>query len=210
MSGDQRCCQTSYSTKSGPPTRKNYPARIMSNTYSPYVNRAKTEKPGSIFLFVCFSLRVYVHCGCPIFLDNYYTFPLYFLGAQVTATDMPDVLGNLQYNLLKNTLNCTAHLPEVKELVWGEGLEQNFPKSTFYYDYILASDVVYHHYFLDKLLATMVYLCQPGTVMLWANKFRFSTDYEFLDKFKQVFDTTFLAEFPESSVKIFKGTLKWD
>ncbi|KAM5312382.1 protein-lysine methyltransferase METTL21C-like [Glossophaga mutica] len=132
------------------------------------------------------------------------------LGAQVTATDLPNVLGNLQYNLLKNTLKRTAHLPEVRELVWGEGLEQNFPKSTFYYDYLLASDVVYHHYCLDRLLSTMVYLCHPGTVLLWANKFRFSTDYEFLDKFKQVFDTVLLAEFPESSVKIFKGTLKWD
>lgn len=123
---------------------------------------------------------------------------------------MPDVLGNLQYNLLKNTLKRTAHLPEVKELVWGEDLEHNFPKCAFYYDYVLASDVVYHHYFLDKLLATMVYLAQPGTVLLWANKFRFSTDYEFLDKFKQVFETTLLAEYPESSVKIFKGILKWD
>ncbi|XP_045422862.1 protein-lysine methyltransferase METTL21C [Lemur catta] len=132
------------------------------------------------------------------------------LGAQVTATDLPDVLGNLQYNLLKNTLKCTAHLPEVKELVWGENLEQNFPKSTFYYDYVLASDVVYHHYFLDKLLTTMVYFSQPGTVLLWANKFRFSTDYEFLDKFNQVFDTTLLAEYPESSIKLFKGILKWD
>ncbi|KAM6179407.1 protein-lysine methyltransferase METTL21C [Erethizon dorsatum] len=132
------------------------------------------------------------------------------LGAQVTATDLPDVLGNLQYNLLKNTLKCTAHLPEVKELVWGEDLDENFPKSTFYYNYVLASDVVYHHYFLDKLLTTMVHLSQPGTVVLWANKFRFSTDYEFLDKFKQVFDTTLLAEYPESSVKLFKGILKWD
>nr|XP_045001220.1 protein-lysine methyltransferase METTL21C [Jaculus jaculus] len=132
------------------------------------------------------------------------------LGAQVTATDLPDVLGNLQYNLLRNTLKRTAHLPEVKELVWGEQLEQNFPRSAFYYDYVLASDVVYHHYFLDKLLATMMHLSQPGTVLLWANKFRFSTDYEFLDKFKQVFDVALLAEYPESSVKLFKGILKWD
>ncbi|KAI5942959.1 Protein-lysine methyltransferase METTL21C [Manis javanica] len=132
------------------------------------------------------------------------------LGAQVTATDLPDVLGNLEYNLLKNTLKRSAHRPEVKELVWGESLELHFPKATFCYDYVLASDVVYHHYFLDKLLSTMLYLCQPGTVLLWANKFRFSTDYEFLDKFKQVFDTILLAEFPESSVKLFKGTLKWE
>ncbi|XP_004631234.1 protein-lysine methyltransferase METTL21C [Octodon degus] len=132
------------------------------------------------------------------------------LGAQVTATDLPDVLGNLQYNLLKNTLKWTAHVPEVKELVWGEDLEENFPKATSYYSYVLASDVVYPHYFLDKLLGTMVHLCRPGTAVLWANKFRFSSDYEFLDKFKQVFDTTLLVEYPESSVKLFKGTLKWD
>ena len=152
----------------------------------------------------------YVSTGLPRCFQVLKTGFLSLLGALVTATDLPDVLGNLQYNLLKNTLNCTTYLPEVKELVWGEGLEQSFPKSTLYYDYVLASDVVYHHYFLDKLLTTMVYLCQPGTVLLWANKFRFSTDYEFLDKFKQVFDTTLLAESQESSIKLFKGILKWD
>lgn len=192
----------------GLPQERLYPARLMSNLSSLYVKRTKVEKPSSISFL---SPRVYMSpVAAQMFPGNYYTFSLSFLGAQVTATDMPDVLGNLQYNLLKNTLNCTTHLPEVRELVWGEGLEQNFPKSTFYYDYILASDVVYHHYFLDKLLTTMEYLCQPGTVLLWANKFRFSADYEFLEKFKQVFDTTFLAEFPESTVKIFKGTRKWD
>lgn len=163
------------------------------------------EKPSSIF-----PLRVCVHWAAQVV--SRYLRQVFFLslGAQVTATDLPDVLGNLQYNLLKNTLNCTTYLPEVKELVWGESLEQSFPKSTLSYDYVLASDVVYHHYFLDKLLATMAYLCQPGTVLLWANKFRFSTDYEFLDKFKQVFDTTLLAESQESSIKLFKGILKWD
>ncbi|XP_074155574.1 protein-lysine methyltransferase METTL21C [Sminthopsis crassicaudata] len=132
------------------------------------------------------------------------------LGAHVTATDLPEVLGNLHYNIFENTHNCRVHQPEVRELVWGEDLELNFPKSSHYYDFILATDVVYHHYFLDKLLTTMIHLCQPGTVLLWANKFRFSTDYEFLEKFKEIFNTTLLAEFPESTVKLFKATLKWD
>lgn len=155
-----------------------------------------------------FLVYLLVNCGCP---DLEAALPFLFLiGAQVTATDLPDVLGSLQYNISRNTLECTAHLPEVKELVWGEDLDQKFPKSSFYYDYVLASDVVYHHYFLDKPLATMVYLSQTGTVVLWANKFRFSTDWEFLDKFKQAFDTTLLAEHSESSVKLFKGILKWD
>ena len=177
------------------------PRRII----QPICPQGQGEKPSSIS-----PLRACVPSGCPSVPGDAYKFPLSLSGAQVTATDLPDVLGNLQYNLSRNTLNHTAHLPEVKELVWGEGLEQNFPKSTCYYDYLLASDVVYHHYFLDKLLATMAYLCQPGTVLLWANKFRFTTDYEFLDKFKQVFDTTLLAEFQESSIKLFKGVLKWD
>lgn len=198
--------QTSDSAQGRAPHGKELSGGIGSSMSSPCVNADKTEKPSFIS---CVSLSVYVYRGC-MFSGSYYNFSLYLLGAQVTATDLPDVLGNLQYNLLKNTLKRAAHLPEVRELVWGESLEQHFPKSTFYYDYVLASDVVYHHYFLDKLLATMAYLCQPGTVLLWANKFRFSTDYEFLDKFKQVFDTTLVAEFPESSVKVFKGILKWD
>ncbi|KAJ1117981.1 hypothetical protein NDU88_006176 [Pleurodeles waltl] len=34
------------------------------------------------------------------------------LGASVTATDMPDMLGNLQFNLLRNTRNKTVHTPQ--------------------------------------------------------------------------------------------------
>lgn len=203
--GGVLCTSSGYrgTAKGQLPTRKTCSAQI----YKIYLGYVPTKPSGKI-QFYC--IWVYVHCGCPNVTRNYYNVSFSFLGAQVTATDLPDVLGNLQYNLLKNTLKCTAHLPEVKELVWGEDLEQNFPKSTCYYDYVLASDVVYAHYFLDKLLTTMVYLCQPGTVLLWANKFRFSTDYEFLGKFKQTFETTLLAEFPESSVKLFKGILKWD
>ncbi|XP_048196746.1 protein-lysine methyltransferase METTL21C isoform X1 [Perognathus longimembris pacificus] len=130
------------------------------------------------------------------------------LGARVTATDLPDVLGNLQYNLARNTRAGAAHAPEVRELVWGDQLERQLPRAAFYYDYVLASDVVYHHHALDTLLATMAHLAQPGTVLLWANKFRFSTDYEFLDRFRQVFHTTLLAEHPESTVKLFKGVRK--
>ncbi|KAI1241761.1 Protein-lysine methyltransferase METTL21C, partial [Lamprotornis superbus] len=93
----------------------------------------------------------------------------------------------------------------VRKLVWGEGLNEDFPVSTYHYDFILATDVVYHHGALDPLLATMVHFCKPGTVLLWANKFRFSTDYEFLEKVCNIFNTTILAEFPESNVKLLKA-----
>ncbi|XP_041898788.1 protein-lysine methyltransferase METTL21C [Corvus kubaryi] len=130
------------------------------------------------------------------------------LGAHVTATDLPEVLENLSYNISRNTKNLNIHKPEVRKLVWGEGLNEDFPVSTYHYDFILATDVVYHHAALDPLLATMVYFCKPGTVLLWANKFRFSTDYEFLEKVCNIFNTTILAEFPESNVKLLKATVR--
>ncbi|XP_003203279.2 protein-lysine methyltransferase METTL21C isoform X2 [Meleagris gallopavo] len=130
------------------------------------------------------------------------------LGAYVTATDLPEVLENLSFNISRNTHNMNTHKPEVRKLVWGEDLNEDFPLSTYHYDFILASDVVYHHTALDALLATMVHFCQPGTVLLWANKFRFSTDYEFLEQLCNIFDTSILAEFPESNVKLLKATVR--
>ncbi|XP_054829454.1 protein-lysine methyltransferase METTL21C isoform X2 [Eublepharis macularius] len=130
------------------------------------------------------------------------------LGAFVTATDLPEVLENLEFNITKNTRGMNIHKPEVRELTWGENLSEDFPKRTHHYDFIVATDVVYHHTALDQLLDTISYLCQPGTSLLWANKFRFSTDYDFLDKLGNIFNITQLAEFPESNVKLFKGTMR--
>ncbi|XP_066477442.1 protein-lysine methyltransferase METTL21C [Tiliqua scincoides] len=130
------------------------------------------------------------------------------LGAFVTATDLPEVLENLEFNISKNTRDIDVPKPEVRKLVWGKNLNEDFPRSTHHYDFVVATDVVYHHTALDLLLATISYLCQPGTVLIWANKFRFSTDYDFLDKISNMFNVTHLAEFPESNVKLFKGTVR--
>ncbi|KAM4796500.1 protein-lysine methyltransferase METTL21C-like [Rhinophrynus dorsalis] len=132
------------------------------------------------------------------------------LGAQVTATDMADCLGNLRFNLSRNTRGKSLHNPEVRELLWGQDLESNFPKSSCVYDYIFAADVVYHHTYLDDLLETMKYLCQPGSELIWANKFRFNTDLDFLSQFNKTFDTELLAEIPDLEVKIFKAKHKAD
>ncbi|XP_075056072.1 protein-lysine methyltransferase METTL21C-like [Mixophyes fleayi] len=132
------------------------------------------------------------------------------LGAHVIATDLPDALGNLRFNLSRNTRGRCLNIPEMRELVWGQDLETNYPKATCMFDYILAADVVYHHTCLDKLLETMKHLCQPGTQLIWANKFRFNTDLDFLTDFSITFDTELLVEFPELEVKIFKAMHKPD
>uniref|UniRef100_A0A667YNT2 Methyltransferase 21C, AARS1 lysine n=1 Tax=Myripristis murdjan TaxID=586833 RepID=A0A667YNT2_9TELE len=130
------------------------------------------------------------------------------LGASVTATDLPDVLGNLKANLMRNTRGRCLYTPQVAALCWGPDLEHTYPKSVYRYDYVLASDVVYHHDFLDELLVTMKHFCQPGTTLIWANKIRFETDLTFTENFKKAFHTSLLAEDREGEIKIFMATCK--
>ncbi|KPP65650.1 protein-lysine methyltransferase METTL21C-like [Scleropages formosus] len=128
------------------------------------------------------------------------------LGAWVTATDIPDMLGNLSCNLHRNTRGYSKYTPQVAPLCWEQDLEQTYPRSVYRYDYVLAADVVYLHNFLDPLLVTMRHFCQPGTTLIWANKVRFQSDLQFTDTFKSTFNTTLLTEVPEENVKIFMAT----
>ncbi|XP_061671029.1 protein-lysine methyltransferase METTL21C-like [Syngnathoides biaculeatus] len=116
------------------------------------------------------------------------------LGAWVTATDLPDALNNLRFNLSKNTRGRCRHTPQVAPLSWGYNLESTYPTSVYRYDYILAADVVYHHDFLQELLATLKHFCQPGTTLILANKLRMESDHKFLDKVKRSFQTKVLEE----------------
>ncbi|XP_037103408.1 protein-lysine methyltransferase METTL21C [Syngnathus acus] len=116
------------------------------------------------------------------------------LGAWVTATDLPDILGNLRFNLSKNTRGRCRHTPQVAPLSWGHDLERNYPTSVYRYDYILAADVIYHHDYLDELLATLKHFCKPGTTLILANKLRIESDHTFLDKLKRAFHTMLLEE----------------
>ncbi|XP_069553864.1 protein-lysine methyltransferase METTL21C-like [Brachyistius frenatus] len=126
------------------------------------------------------------------------------LGASVTATDLPEVLTNLQVNVTRNTEGRCRHTPQVAALSWGYDLQRTYPSSVHRYDYVLAADVVYHHDFLDELLATMKHFCRPGTALIWANKVRFETDLTFTENFKNAFHTSLLAE--DGEMKIFMAT----
>ncbi|XP_056229627.1 uncharacterized protein LOC130167428 isoform X3 [Seriola aureovittata] len=128
------------------------------------------------------------------------------LGASVTSTDLPEVLSNLRANVMRNTRKHCRHTPEVEVLSWGYDLERTHPTSIYRYDYILAADVVYHHDFLDELLATMKHFCRPGTTVIWANKVRMENDLTFTENFKKAFHTSLLAE--DGDMKIFMGTCR--
>ncbi|TKS70307.1 Protein-lysine methyltransferase METTL21C [Collichthys lucidus] len=128
------------------------------------------------------------------------------LGASVTATDLPNVLSNLRANVMRNTRGYCRHMPQVAALSWGYDLERTYPTSAYHYDYVMAADVVYHHDFLDELLATMKHFCRPGTTLIWANKVRFETDLTFTENFKNAFNTQLLAE--DGEMKIFMATCR--
>ncbi|XP_032058437.1 protein-lysine methyltransferase METTL21E-like [Aythya fuligula] len=130
------------------------------------------------------------------------------LGALVTATDLPELLGNLQHNVLQNTKLKSKHRPCVKELSWGIDLEKNFPRASCHFDYIMAADVVYHHPFLDELLLTFDHLCKNDTVILWAMKFRLDKENQFVGRFQTLFDLEVLSNFPSLNITLYKAMRK--
>ncbi|XP_006851599.1 PREDICTED: putative methyltransferase-like protein 21E pseudogene-like [Chrysochloris asiatica] len=130
------------------------------------------------------------------------------LGARVTATDLPELLGNLQYNVSRNTKMRCKHLPQVKELSWGVALDKNFPRSSNNFDYILAADVVYAHPFLEELLITFDHLCKETTIILWVMKFRLEKENKFVDRFKELFDLEEVSSFPSLDIKLYKAMKK--
>uniref|UniRef100_A0A3Q3XDB3 Uncharacterized protein n=1 Tax=Mola mola TaxID=94237 RepID=A0A3Q3XDB3_MOLML len=127
------------------------------------------------------------------------------LGAKVTSTDLPDVLGNLQYNVTRNTKNRCKYIPLVTELTWGQEVEQRFPRATHCFDYILAADVVYGHPHLEQLMDTFDYLCQESTHILWAMRFRLDPENSFVDRFQQRFHLELLYDLPSLSIKLFRA-----
>lgn len=135
---------------------------------------------------------------------------LFCLGAWVTATDQPEILSNLTFNLRRNTKGRSRYMPQVSALSWGQDLESHFPYPSYHYDYVLAADVVYHHDFLEELLKTMLHFCRPGsgTTLLLANKIRFQSDLRFMEHFKSKFNTTLLTELPQQEVRVYKATAK--
>ncbi|XP_014863461.1 PREDICTED: protein-lysine methyltransferase METTL21C [Poecilia mexicana] len=130
------------------------------------------------------------------------------LGAKVTSTDLPDVLGNLQYNVTRNTKGRCKYIPLVMELIWGQNVAERFPRATHRFDYILAADVVYAHPYLNELMETFDYLCQDGTQILWAMRFRLDPENSFVDRFQQRFHLEELYNLSSLSIKLYRAWRK--
>ncbi|CAG5857602.1 unnamed protein product [Menidia menidia] len=130
------------------------------------------------------------------------------LGAKVTSTDLPDVLGNLRYNVMRNIKDRCKYIPQITELTWGQELDQRFPRATHHFDYILAADVVYAHPYLEELMDTFDHLCQEHTQILWAMRFRLDKENGFVGRFQQRFHLEELYDLPSLSIKLYRAQRK--
>ena len=131
-------------------------------------------------------------------------------GAKVTSTDLPNILGNLQYNVSRNTRGRCRHTPEVTELIWGQELEQRFPQASSHFDYILAADVVYAHPYLEELMQTFEHLCQEGTQILWAMRFRLDKENTFVERFQSRFQVEEVYNLPSLCIKLYRAWKRVD
>ncbi|KAH7566410.1 hypothetical protein ACOSP7_022871 [Xanthoceras sorbifolium] len=85
------------------------------------------------------------------------------LGANVTVTDLPHVIPNLQFNVDANavTLCLQGGTVNVAPLRWGEADDVEAIGREF--DLIMGSDVVYHDHLFEPLLETLRLLLNSST-----------------------------------------------
>lgn len=120
------------------------------------------------------------------------------LGANVTVTDLPHVIPNLQFNADANAevLAANGGTIHVASLRWGEADDVELIGREF--DLILASDVVYHNHLYDPLLQTLRFLLLDGEntkkemVFVMAHLRRWKKESAFFKKAKKLFEVEVL------------------
>ncbi|KAM7252239.1 hypothetical protein ACFE04_024122 [Oxalis oulophora] len=115
------------------------------------------------------------------------------LSADVTVTDLPHVISNLQFNVDANKELLKLHngVVHVAELKWGEDniYDDDVAEECCCYDIVLGSDVVYYDYLYEPLLKTLrLLLLEKETVFLMAHLKRWKKDSMFFKRARKVFD----------------------
>ncbi|XP_067894314.1 EEF1A lysine methyltransferase 3-like [Heterodontus francisci] len=90
------------------------------------------------------------------------------LGGDVTMTDKPNVLKQIEKNVSVNVPTACSHRLKVRPLIWGEN-HTTFPTD---YDFILGSDIVYSSVTYPALLETLRYLANQGTTIYLCSEIR--------------------------------------
>ncbi|KAJ8764477.1 hypothetical protein K2173_006217 [Erythroxylum novogranatense] len=112
------------------------------------------------------------------------------LGANVTVTDLPHVITNLQFNVDANAGLLTLHggTVHVAALRWGDTGDVEAVGREF--DIVVASDVVYHEHLFEPLLQTLRLLMglDEKMVFVMAHLRRWKKDSVFFKRARKLFD----------------------
>ncbi|EOX91101.1 Lysine methyltransferase - like 4 [Theobroma cacao] len=129
------------------------------------------------------------------------------LGADVTVTDLPYVVPNLQFNVDANAdvVAQKGGTVNVAPLRWGEDDDLEVVGREF--DLVLASDVVYHDHLFEPLIQTLHSLLNGGRggkkVFVMAHLRRWKKDTVFFKKAKKLFGVeTIHADPPKEGSRI--------
>ncbi|XP_020372074.1 EEF1A lysine methyltransferase 3-like [Rhincodon typus] len=90
------------------------------------------------------------------------------LGGNVTLTDQPNALQQIEHNIATNIPAACRHRINIRPLIWGE----DHIRFTNEYDFILGSDLVYSSASYSSLIRTLHYLAHSDTTIYLASAFR--------------------------------------
>ncbi|XP_072342688.1 EEF1A lysine methyltransferase 3-like [Scyliorhinus torazame] len=90
------------------------------------------------------------------------------LGGDVTLTDQPNVLKQIEKNVIVNVPAACRHRLQIRPLIWGEN-HTDFPAA---YDFILGSDIVYSSVTYPALVETLCYLANKGSTIYLSSELR--------------------------------------
>ncbi|KAG7537263.1 Lysine methyltransferase [Arabidopsis suecica] len=128
------------------------------------------------------------------------------LSANVTVTDLPHVLDNLNFNAEANaeTVERFGGKVNVAPLRWGEAddVEEVLGRNV---DLILASDVVYHDHLYEPLLKTLCLMQLEGKrfIFLMAHLRRWKKESVFFKKARKLFDVEVIhSDVPQQGSRI--------
>ncbi|XP_078098007.1 EEF1A lysine methyltransferase 3-like [Mustelus asterias] len=128
------------------------------------------------------------------------------LGGDVTLTDQPNVVIQLQYNVSKNIPEVGIKRAKVSALLWGKDHKQ-FPTD---YDFIFGSDIIYRPSEFHSLITTLLYLSKQSTTIYFCSKMR--KHMGVIDFYEKVlpthFDSTIVHSVPEQEINLYKITRK--
>ncbi|XP_072425466.1 EEF1A lysine methyltransferase 3-like isoform X2 [Chiloscyllium punctatum] len=128
------------------------------------------------------------------------------LGGDVTLTDQPNVLSQIQFNVANNIPVSVQQRTKVSALIWGENQNQ-FPTN---YDFILGTDIVYSSRDFPALIKTLKHLSNENTVIYICSKMRESMGaMDFHEKLLPMdFNTEIVHRTADKEIVVFKGTKK--